>query len=162
MADVPPPIIQIGPTNQTLPLGSDAVLPCRATGTPAPHVKWYKDGQSLVAGGPQRRVALAQIGSLKIDGTWFFFVASSFVAPSSKLCIVCVCVVLAFHSYCRRCCGWCVLRHGSVRLEFVFFMPRFCHCTNHPSTQQICSWRTPDCTRAPRRPRAARRRGRHR
>lgn len=67
VADVPPPIIQIGPSNQTLPLGGDALLPCRATGTPVPRVKWYKDGMPL-PGGPQRMV-VAQIGSLKISST---------------------------------------------------------------------------------------------
>lgn len=69
VADVPPPIIQIGPTNQTLPLGGVGHLPCRATGQPTPRVKWYKDGMPLPAS-PQQRVVVAQIGSLKIDSTY--------------------------------------------------------------------------------------------
>lgn len=62
--DVPPPIIQLGPTNQTLPVGSVAMLPCRAIGTPAPRVRWYKDGMPMQTG---QRMVIVQIGSLKID-----------------------------------------------------------------------------------------------
>ena len=32
MADEPPPIIMVGPANQTLPLNTLAVLPCEASG----------------------------------------------------------------------------------------------------------------------------------
>ena len=32
MADEPPPIINVGPANQTLPLNTLAVLPCEASG----------------------------------------------------------------------------------------------------------------------------------
>lgn len=63
--DIPPPIIQIGPTNQTLPKGSVALLSCRAAGNPAPEIKWTKDGASL----PSRsRFVIVQSGTLKIDG----------------------------------------------------------------------------------------------
>ncbi|CAD7078040.1 unnamed protein product [Hermetia illucens] len=62
--DTPPPIIQIGPSNQTLPKGSVATLPCRATGNPVPRVKWYKDGIPLTNG---HRFMIVQGGSLKID-----------------------------------------------------------------------------------------------
>ncbi|XP_055387445.1 roundabout homolog 2 [Condylostylus longicornis] len=62
--DTPPPIIQIGPTNQTLPKGSYAMLPCRATGNPIPKIKWYKDGISLQN---THRFMIVQSGSLKID-----------------------------------------------------------------------------------------------
>ncbi|XP_055837624.1 roundabout homolog 2 isoform X2 [Episyrphus balteatus] len=62
--DTPPPIIQIGPSNQTLPKGSVAMLPCRATGTPMPRVKWYKDGVPLQSG---HRFMIVQGGSLRID-----------------------------------------------------------------------------------------------
>lgn len=63
--DTPPPIIQIGPANQTLPAGSIAHLPCRASGEPTPRIKWFKDGQPLQTG---HRLLLVQSGSLKIDG----------------------------------------------------------------------------------------------
>ena len=65
MDDIPPPIIQIGPSNQTLPKGSVAILPCQADGTPVPKVKWYKDRelvQNLI------RFTIIPSGSLKIDG----------------------------------------------------------------------------------------------
>lgn len=62
--DIPPPIIQIGPANQTLPMGSVAMLPCRAIGTPAPRIRWYKDGMPLQTG---QRLVIVQSGSLKID-----------------------------------------------------------------------------------------------
>lgn len=65
MDDTPPPIIQIGPSNQTLPKGSVAMLPCRATGNPTPRVKWYKDGTMLQNG---NRYTIVQGGSLRIDG----------------------------------------------------------------------------------------------
>ena len=43
--DQPPPIIQIGPVNQTLPIRSTAILPCEATGHNA--INWLKDGVPL-------------------------------------------------------------------------------------------------------------------
>ena len=63
--DTPPPIIQIGPSNQTLPKGSVAMLPCRASGNPTPRVKWYRDGTILQSG---NRYTIVQGGSLRIDG----------------------------------------------------------------------------------------------
>lgn len=63
--DIPPPIIQIGPSNQTLPKGSVAMLPCRSTGTPVPQVKWSKDGESLLN---RNRFVIVQSGTLKVDG----------------------------------------------------------------------------------------------
>jgi Immunoglobulin domain len=67
--DIPPPIIQIGPTNQTLPKGSVAMLPCRAAGTPSPEIKWMKDGTALQS---KSRFVIVQSGTLKIDGEIFF------------------------------------------------------------------------------------------
>ena len=63
--DIPPPIVQIGPTNQTLPKGSVATLPCRAAGSPAPDIKWTKDGASIQS---KSRFVIVQSGTLKIDG----------------------------------------------------------------------------------------------
>lgn len=65
MDDIPPPIIQIGPSNQTLPKGSVAMLPCRSIGTPVPQVKWSKDGESLLN---RNRFVIVQSGTLKVDG----------------------------------------------------------------------------------------------
>ncbi|PSN32273.1 hypothetical protein C0J52_24864 [Blattella germanica] len=63
--DVPPPIVQIGPANQTLPLQSVATLPCQAIGTPQPRIKWYKNGSPLVSQGT--RVKVMDTGTLHID-----------------------------------------------------------------------------------------------
>ncbi|XP_069684562.1 roundabout homolog 2 isoform X2 [Periplaneta americana] len=63
--DVPPPIVQIGPANQTLPLQSVATLPCQATGTPSPRIRWYKNGSPLAGQGT--RVKVMESGTLHID-----------------------------------------------------------------------------------------------
>lgn len=65
--DIPPPIIQMGPANQTLPVGSVAMLPCRAIGNPAPRIRWYKDGMPLQT---NQRLIIVQTGSLKIDSKY--------------------------------------------------------------------------------------------
>ncbi|XP_030384550.1 roundabout homolog 2 isoform X2 [Scaptodrosophila lebanonensis] len=62
--DRPPPIIQIGPANQTLSKGSVATLPCRATGTPTPRVKWFHGGYAVQTG---NRHSIVQGSSLRID-----------------------------------------------------------------------------------------------
>ncbi|XP_053097244.1 roundabout homolog 2 isoform X3 [Pangasianodon hypophthalmus] len=65
LKDRPPPIIQHGPTNQTVAVGSLAVLGCRASGEPEPTVTWLKDGVSLLANEP--RMSLLEAGSLQIQ-----------------------------------------------------------------------------------------------
>ncbi|EDW74310.1 uncharacterized protein Dwil_GK21847 [Drosophila willistoni] len=60
----PPPIIQIGPTNQTLPKGSVATLPCRATGNPNPRIKWFHEGYAVQT---TNRHSIIQGSSLRID-----------------------------------------------------------------------------------------------
>ncbi|CAH1998252.1 unnamed protein product [Acanthoscelides obtectus] len=42
--DRPPPVIVMGPVNQTLPIGSAALITCKAEGNPAPFISWYKGG----------------------------------------------------------------------------------------------------------------------
>jgi len=69
----PPPIIQIGPANQTLPKGSVATLPCRATGNPTPRIKWFHNGHPVQTG---NRYSVIQGSSLRVDGkikeiVWF-------------------------------------------------------------------------------------------
>lgn len=46
--DRPPPVIAIGPVNQTLPIKSVAVLNCQAAGVPTPVISWYRDGIPVV------------------------------------------------------------------------------------------------------------------
>lgn len=62
--DQPPPIITIGPANQTLPVKSSTTLPCRAAGNPPPMITWYKDGSAIM---PNSRVNLTD-GALLLHG----------------------------------------------------------------------------------------------
>lgn len=49
-----PPIIQIGPTNQTVSVHSTAIFPCRAIGNPVPSIKWSKNSELLAKGKSDR------------------------------------------------------------------------------------------------------------
>ncbi|KAJ9575392.1 hypothetical protein L9F63_025657, partial [Diploptera punctata] len=62
--DHPPPIITLGPTNQTLPVKSMAVLPCSAIGSPPPVITWYKDGAPVI---PGPRINISDSGTLQIN-----------------------------------------------------------------------------------------------
>lgn len=64
MEEVPPPIIELGPANQTLPAKSVAYLPCRAVGTPTPKVQWHKDGVLVQLGS---RITMSANGTLAVD-----------------------------------------------------------------------------------------------
>ncbi|VVC26657.1 Fibronectin type III,Immunoglobulin subtype,Immunoglobulin-like domain,Immunoglobulin-like [Cinara cedri] len=64
--DVPPPVVDIGPTNQTLATRSTATLPCQASGIPLPTIKWYRNGNYLSPDYP--RVTITSSGTLQIDG----------------------------------------------------------------------------------------------
>ncbi|KAL1128890.1 hypothetical protein AAG570_013424 [Ranatra chinensis] len=72
VGDVPPPLVDIGPSNQTLGLHSIARLPCQASGTPQPHINWHKDGTLLQPSPP--RIMVLSSGTLQIDGKslWCF------------------------------------------------------------------------------------------
>lgn len=61
--DRPPPIIAIGPVNQTLPVKSVAVLNCHAYGIPTPVISWYRDGIPVVS---SKRVNMTEAGELTI------------------------------------------------------------------------------------------------
>jgi roundabout axon guidance receptor 2 len=65
LEELPPPIVLMGPSNQTRPLGAVAVLPCIANGTPGPVITWYKDGESFLLG---HRVFTDDAGTLRING----------------------------------------------------------------------------------------------
>lgn len=90
--DIPPPIIQIGPANQTLPTGSVAMLPCRAIGNPMPRIRWYKDGMPLQT---NQRLIIVQSGSLKIDSklAYPFF---RFLLFISYLFLICSLFIYSF------------------------------------------------------------------
>lgn len=61
--DRPPPIIAIGPVNQTIPVKSVAVLNCQAYGNPTPVINWYRDGIPVM---PSKRVNMTESGELTI------------------------------------------------------------------------------------------------
>lgn len=78
--DAPPPIVQFGPSNQTLPLKSNAQMTCTSIG--ASSTKWTKDGIDInyeasqqgarlgSDGDLDRRITIAANGSLFIDGKY--------------------------------------------------------------------------------------------
>ena len=72
----PPPIIHQGPQNQTLPVNSLALLPCLATGNPAPSIRWYKNYKELQMRDP--RFALLDSGTLQIAGFRDFWLYRTF------------------------------------------------------------------------------------
>uniref|UniRef100_A0A182J0Q4 Roundabout n=1 Tax=Anopheles atroparvus TaxID=41427 RepID=A0A182J0Q4_ANOAO len=63
----PPPILQVVPANQTLPRGSVAKLPCLASGTPTPMIRWMKNATDINLSGGNRRLSVIQGGTLRID-----------------------------------------------------------------------------------------------
>ncbi|XP_055631811.1 protein sax-3 isoform X2 [Toxorhynchites rutilus septentrionalis] len=61
----PPPLLQVVPSNQTLPRGSIAMLPCRGSGPSSPKIYWRKNATDITALGS--RFAIIQGGTLEID-----------------------------------------------------------------------------------------------
>ena len=66
LADVPPPIIKLGPVNQTLPQETSAMLPCEPLGTPQPMIKWLVNSKPIPLDDP--RFVVLGSGTLQIDG----------------------------------------------------------------------------------------------
>ncbi|XP_062562195.1 protein sax-3 isoform X2 [Armigeres subalbatus] len=77
----PPPVLQEVPSNQTLPRGSVAMLPCRGSGPTSPKIYWKKNATDITALGS--RFSIIQGGTLKIDdlqpedSDWYSCVAYS-------------------------------------------------------------------------------------
>ncbi|CAH1263526.1 ROBO1 [Branchiostoma lanceolatum] len=65
LSDRPPPIIRQGPTNMTLNIGELAMLPCQASGNPAPSIRWLKDSNPILA--TDHRIMLLDRGTLQIS-----------------------------------------------------------------------------------------------
>jgi len=68
----PPPIIYHGPQNQTLPVGNPAMLPCLASGEPAPSIVWLKGNAALTTHDP--RITVLESGTLEIKGKHVSFI----------------------------------------------------------------------------------------
>ncbi|CAG0880475.1 unnamed protein product [Darwinula stevensoni] len=66
LADLPPPIIQMGPGNQTLPVGYEAILPCQAIGSPIPSIRWLKDNIPISGASVNSRFSILDTGTLRI------------------------------------------------------------------------------------------------
>ena len=70
--DQPPPIIAIGPANQTLPVNTIAVLPCQASGNPKPDIRWLKGGRPLLGTADHTsRIMVEPSGTLVIDSKFY-------------------------------------------------------------------------------------------
>ncbi|XP_076330516.1 roundabout homolog 1-like isoform X6 [Tachypleus tridentatus] len=65
IADLPPPIIRLGPANQTLPQNTMAMLPCEAEGIPGPNIQWFFNSASVDVNNP--RFSILDSGTLQID-----------------------------------------------------------------------------------------------
>ncbi|TMW49609.1 hypothetical protein DOY81_005313 [Sarcophaga bullata] len=63
--ELPPPIIEQGPINQTLPVKSFVTLPCRTLGSPIPQVQWYLNGIPIDVNDHERR-NMSDSGALTI------------------------------------------------------------------------------------------------
>lgn len=63
----PPPVIEVGPANQTLPLGSPASLACSATEPASQNLplRWWKDGAPLALS--VRMTQSGETGTLRIE-----------------------------------------------------------------------------------------------
>lgn len=70
VTDSPPPIIVLGPADQTLPEHTTAMLPCDASGTPQPTLKWLFNNNPLPLNNP--RFSILERGTLRIDGNLFY------------------------------------------------------------------------------------------
>ena len=68
--DQPPPVIAMGPANQTLPVNTIAVLPCQAFGSPKPSIRWYRNGDGRPISpeeDTEGRIMIEPSGTLVID-----------------------------------------------------------------------------------------------
>ena len=62
---LPPPIISVPPSNQTLPVGAHATLTCRVWGEPQPKVTWQLNRQTIH---PSDRLKIHNDNTLTIEG----------------------------------------------------------------------------------------------
>lgn len=88
MADVPPPIIRLGPANQTLPQETMVMLPCEAVSVvtnnnanQSPIIKWIVNNKPVNLHDP--RFIVLNSGTLQIDGILLF--STNYKLFNSKL-----------------------------------------------------------------------------
>lgn len=79
IVDIPPPLIILGPVDQTLAEHTTAILPCDATGTPRPSLKWLLNGNPIpVSNG---RFTVLDTGTLQIDGNLHLCIRLDYAHP---------------------------------------------------------------------------------
>ena len=64
--EIPPPLIILGPADQTLAEHTTAILPCDATGTPHPSLRWLLNNNPIPMNND--RFNILETGTLQIDG----------------------------------------------------------------------------------------------
>ncbi|OQR73215.1 roundabout1-like, partial [Tropilaelaps mercedesae] len=69
LGDLPPPLIELGPVNQTIPEGQPATLPCETSGVPRPEVQWFFNNKDSVDENDDERFTIDSQGTLTIQGT---------------------------------------------------------------------------------------------
>ena len=66
--DLPPPIIELGPVNQTLPIKTSATLPCDASDHET--IIWLKDGVPISTLATETRISVDSDNKLTIKGRY--------------------------------------------------------------------------------------------
>lgn len=71
----PPPVIERGHSNQTLMVGTTAVLPCQASGRSVPRISWLKNGKLIDLDDPGNygRIQQSSTGTLQISESEYVF-----------------------------------------------------------------------------------------
>ena len=75
----PPPIIKIGPHNQTLSVDSVALLRCQAEGDLDPLIRWYRNGRPLLM--TDTRLTKLDSGTLQISGKTLYYLVILSLTP---------------------------------------------------------------------------------
>lgn len=68
LGELPPPVIELGPVNQTIPEGQPATLPCETSGLPRPEVQWFFNNKDPIDEDDDERFNIDSQGTLTIQG----------------------------------------------------------------------------------------------
>ena len=96
VADMPPPLIAVGGVAQTLPLSTEAEIPCEARGTPEPLVSWAFRGRPL---NPSKRHHVSPLGTLRITGKPFIYLIIIIISNLSIFCLLIIIYLLLLVIY---------------------------------------------------------------